>query len=104
MSWLQQIILILQQHYPYRVDEMYLINTGLAVTMLWKMIQSIIPATVLSKVTMIANPIKERSPLKVNLLVQRLGAAAVEKAYGGDLEIRKQSSHVYNYYHHHHQS
>lgn len=70
---------MLKSHFPYRLHSFYLVNPGMAFSILWKMIQPLLSARTKSKIFM----------LKKNEMTDRLldviGSKALEEEYGGTL-------------------
>lgn len=91
LSFIQDTLMILKRHYPYRVAEIYLVNSGHAFNLVWSVIKPFIPQKILSKVQVVANHAL-RSETD-NILLQNLGRENVETDYGGTFTVGFDNTH-----------
>ena len=74
---LKELMNHLKRHFPYRLQAVYLVNSSMAFSMLWKIFKPILPKKAVEKTHILTN--KEA----VKMLSERVGLEHVEEDYGG---------------------
>ena len=74
---LKELMANLKKHFPYRLQAVYIVNTSMAFSMLWRIFKPILPKRAIDK-THILN---KRETVKV--MKEKIGLDHVEEDYGG---------------------
>ncbi len=78
MSFTQEIFNIMKKHYPYRVGKIYVMNTSMTFSMLWRVVSTFIPAKVLEKIEVFGAYDQSRQE---EILAKEIGVENVESRY-----------------------
>ena len=76
-SILREMIGYLKKHYPYRLGAVYIVNTSMAFSMLWKMFRPLLPKRAIDK-TFVLSKGEAKAFLR-----QKIGEEGLEESYGG---------------------
>ncbi len=77
IAHLQQAIVLLRMHYPYRLAGIYILNAGGAFNFIWNIVKPLLPRKALQKTVMVSAAESAR------LLDHLIGQQNLDEAYGG---------------------
>ena len=76
---MKEAISLLKRHYPYRLHAIYVVNSGIVFTTIWKLLKPFVPGRVLRKMTFTTSKLDMQQTL-----TQQIGKENVEISYGGE--------------------
>ena len=75
---MKEAISLLKQHYPYRLQSIFVVNSGIVFTIIWKLLEPFVPDRVLRKMTITTG----KKDMQQSLIAA-VGIENLETAYGG---------------------
>ena len=79
VSVMKEAITLLKRHYPYRLHAIYVVNSGIVFTTIWKLLKPFVPGRVLRKMTITTSKLDMQ-----RTLLTQIGKENIEVAYGGE--------------------